>query len=341
MLKAQLNLEVPQDLTERLIAALPSSDKPLATRKLSQIVLQEVSASVPALIGGSADLEPSTLTLINGSEDVQKNHFTGKNLRFGVREHGMGAIMNGLSYYGGFIPYGSTFLCFLDYMRPSVRLAALSHLPGLFIYTHDSVFLGEDGPTHQPVEHLAMMRATPNLHVYRPADGLETAVCYSLAVQRQQDGPSAIVCTRQGLPELKRPQGSGAEQIAKGGYTVTESAKEPEIVFVATGSEVSLAVQSAELLGSDKIRVVSIPCVERFLEQNESYRRDLIPASAKKVVIEAGVSFGWQGIVGGDAADTLFVTIDRFGASAPASVIAEKLGFTPEAVVQQVRGRFL
>ena len=339
-LESQLVCEVAADLEEKLIAALPTDGKPQATRKLSNMVLQAASANCSALVGGSADLEPSTLTLIKESTDVQKGQFAGLNLRFGVREHGMGAIMNGLSYYGGYIPYGSTFLCFLDYMRPAVRLAALSHLPALFIYTHDSVFLGEDGPTHQPIEHLAMLRMTPNLWMFRPADGLETAVCYAQAIERK-DGPCALVFTRQGLPQLERPAGFTNGDIRKGAYTVTECEGEPEVVLIASGSEVSLAVNAALELSGTKCRVVSMPSWEVFYQQAESYRTTLLPSSAKKVTIEAATPFGWQGMIGGGADDTLVLGIDRFGASAPAKVIAEEFGFTPKKVAEQVKAQLL
>ncbi len=339
-LQGQLALEVPADLEAKLIAALPTDGKAHATRKLSGIVLQAASANCSALIGGSADLEPSTLTLIDGSSDVEKNEFDGLNIRYGVREHGMGAIMNGLSYYGGYIPYGSTFLCFLDYMRPAVRLAALSHLPGLFIYTHDSVFLGEDGPTHQPVEHLAMLRMTPNLWMFRPADGLETAVCYAQALERK-DGPCSMILTRQGLEPFERPAAFTNADIRKGGYIANDCDGDPEVVFVASGSEVSLALAAAKELSGTKCRVVSMPCWDTFRAQPESYRTNVIPESAKKVTVEAATPFGWQGMIEGGADDTLVIGIDRFGASAPASVIAEKFGLTPEKVAKQVRERFL
>jgi transketolase len=341
-LQAQLSRAVPTDLEAQLIAALPDASKPEATRKLSSIVLQAASKYVPSLIGGSADLEPSTLTLIKGSEDVEKGAFRGLNLRFGVREHGMGAIMNGLSYYGGYIPYGSTFFCFLDYMRPSVRLAALSHLPALYVYTHDSIFLGEDGPTHQPIEHLGVMRLTPNLQTFRPADGLETAVCYALALSRQ-DGPSALVLTRQGLPSLERPAGFTNDQIRKGAYAVLEpkGGAEPELVFVATGSEVSLAIEAAKAL-QVPARVVSMPCVELYRKQPESYRKALIPRTAKKVVIEAAAPQGWLEVVEGSPENTLVIGIEgRFGASAPAKVLAEKFGFTAPQIVERVKGKLL
>ncbi|MCB0322256.1 MAG: transketolase [Bdellovibrionales bacterium] len=336
-LDRQLTLSVPADLEEKLIAAVPTDGKPIATRKLSQAVLQAASANCEALIGGSADLEPSTLTLISGSEDVQKKQFDGKNLRFGVREHGMGGIMNGLAYYGGFIPYGSTFMCFIDYMRPTVRLAALSKLPSVFIYTHDSVFLGEDGPTHQPIEHLAIMRSTPNLRTYRPADGLETAMAYALSLRRT-DGPSIIIGTRQNLKPFERPAAFKRDDVAKGGYAVLEPKNgEANLVLIASGSEVPLAVAVAEQLGRDDVRVVSMFCRDLYMAQPKSYRQALVPTEAKKVVIEAATSFGWAETVGGNYDDILFCTIDNYGASAPAEVLAEKFGLTPEQIVARIK----
>ena len=340
-LSAQLKRETPPDLEDRLVAALPKEGGSVSTRKLSGMVLQAASAAVDSLIGGSADLEPSTLTLIGKSSDVSKSSFKGLNLRFGVREHGMGSVMNGLSYYGGFIPYGSTFLCFADYMRPTVRLAALSHLQSVFIYTHESFFLGEDGPTHQPIEHLNSLRMIPNLWVLRPADGLETAVCYRMALERK-GGPSALAFTRQDLPTLERPAAFKREDIAKGAYTVFERGAKPDIVFVATGSEVSLALAAAkELPEATAIRVVSMPCRELYAAQPKAYREQLIPPTAKKIVVEAGTSFGWLGMIEARPEDTLMVTIDHFGASAPASVLAEKFGFTPKAVAARVKESFL
>jgi transketolase len=338
-LDQRLKLEVPKDLEAQLLKALPEKPAPIATRKLSQTILQAASALVPSLIGGSADLEPSTFTLIAKSTDVEKNQFAGKNLRFGIREHGMGAVMNGMSYYGGFIPYGSTFLTFSDYMRPTLRLAAISHIPGLFIFTHDSVFLGEDGPTHQPIEHLQSLRLINNLWVMRPADGVETAICYAAALRRK-DGPCAMIFSRQNCDPIQRPANFDWNDINKGAYIVHESGEgTPEIVFIATGSEVGLAIQSATLL-SRPARVVSMPCVEQFHQQSPEYRSKLIPRFVQKVVIEAGSTTGWRDAIDGTTEDTLVIGIDRYGASAPAKVIAEKLGLTPESVVARVREQF-
>ena len=327
-LKDQLCTNVPENIWEELYAAMPK--EPIATRKLSQAALQVIAGKVNSLIGGSADLEPSNLTLIKDSEDVQKNKFAGKNIRFGVREHAMGAIVNGLAYYGGFIPYGSTFLCFLDYMKPAVRLSALSELQALYIYTHDSVFLGEDGPTHQPIEHVAMLRMIPNLHTYRPADAMETAVCYQSALSKK-DGPSAMILTRQTTSVVDREDSFDAKQILKGAYQAVKEDK-PEYVIIATGSEVGLATEVATELG--KTRVVSMPCVELFNSQSAEFKNDLIPSGAKKILIEAGTSFGWASVVGSNA---LMVTIDSFGTSAPLMQIKKKFGFTKQQVLEKIK----
>jgi transketolase len=338
-LELQVKKDIPADLEDALVASLPTP-APISTRKLSEGLLQVASQKVDSLLGGSADLEPSTLTLIKKSTDINKSSFTGLNLRFGVREHGMGAIMNGLSYYGSFIPYGSTFLCFVDYMKPTLRLAALSHLPGLFIYTHDSIFLGEDGPTHQPIEHLQMMRAIPNVHVYRPADGLECAVCYAASLERK-DGPSVLIFTRQNLEPIARSKDFVRSDIRRGAYVAYQSSSlEPELTFVATGSEVSLAIASAKMIQNIPVRVVSMPCYELFKKQSSEIKESLIPSDTKVVTVEAGTTFGWRDMVGGDSSNTLCIGIDTFGASAPDVVLAEKFGLTPELIVKKVSDHF-
>ncbi len=336
-LQAQLNMEIAPSLEQDLLANLPDGGG-VASRKLSQQVLQSAAVAVPSLVGGSADLEPSTLTLIADSSDIQKGEYAGANIRFGVREHAMGAIQNGLAYYGGFIPYGATFLCFLDYMKPAVRLAALSELRCLYVYTHDSIFLGEDGPTHQPIEHIAMMRAIPNLHVYRPADALETAMSYASALRRAS-GPSALVLTRQGLPAIERHAGFKNEDVARGAYTVLASDGEPELVLFASGSELALAMEVAQGCGKN-VRVVSMLCTELFAEQDAAYREQILAPGAKRVVIEAASTFGWQGIVGGSSEETLLIGIDQFGASAPASVLKEKFGFTAESILARMQEKW-
>lgn len=350
----QLSRYVPRDIFKKLLSVVAASDKPTPTRKLSGMALQVLSREVDALIGGSADLEPSTLTLIQGSSDISKGQFSGKNLRFGIREHAMGAIMNGLSYYGMFIPYGSTFLCFSDYMRPAIRLAALSKIPGLFIFTHDSVFLGEDGPTHQPVEHVNSLRMIPNLFVFRPADAIETAACYASAVARQ-NGPSAMILTRQDVPFISRSVGVDSEMAFRGGYTIWENVAVengetpvnviPDIVFVSSGSEVSVSIEAAKIIsstnGGQVVRVVSMPCWELFKMQGNEYRESLIPKSSKVVVVEAGTTFGWHSMLDRAGDGAIFIGIDSFGKSARIEDLANDFGFTPSKIAETVKKRIL
>jgi len=328
---------VPEDIFDRLLAALPADGKPEATRVASGRILQAAAAQVPALCGGSADLEPSTKTRIKGSESIRGESFGGRNFHFGIREHGMGAILNGMALSGSIIPYGSTFLIFSDYMRPPMRLAALMRLQVIYVFTHDSIFLGEDGPTHQPVEQLAALRAVPNLVVVRPADGAETAMAWTLALQRRE-GPTALALTRQGVPPLQRPGGFDPRAMLRGGYLLAggdaAGGKEP-LVLVASGSEVACAVAARALLQGRGVesRLVSMPCPQIFLQQPEEYRARLIPRPARVVVIEAAATQGWDRIAGPDA---LLIGIDRFGASAPAEVLAEKYGFTGPQVADRV-----
>jgi transketolase len=258
-----------------------------------------------------------------------------RNMDWGIREHGMGAAMNGMALHGGVIPYGATFLVFSDYMRPSIRLAALMKLHTRYIFTHDSIGLGEDGPTHQPVEHLAALRAIPDLAVFRPADANEVRECWKAAIE--WDGPAALALTRQNVPVLDRSVLASAGKAARGAYTLREAGGGgPDVILVATGSEVSLALGAAAVLEKDgtSVRVVSMPCWELFEKQDEAYRRDVLPRGVPKVVIEAGIRQGWDRWVGNDAA---FVTIDRFGASAPAEVLYEKFGITIEHTVAEAQ----
>jgi transketolase len=334
--------EVPADLGEKLFAAATGQDA-LATRAWSGKVIQAAAKAVPSLVGGSADLAPSTNTDIQGAPSVVREgldpkapvEFRGRTLHFGVREHAMGTIVNGLAYYGAFIPYGATFLVFSDYMRPPIRLAALTGLRSIFVFTHDSVFLGEDGPTHQPVEQTPALRMIPDLHVWRPADGLETAAAWTSAITRES-GPTALLLTRQKLPPIARPQGFDRALLARGGYVLAEpEGRKAAVVIVATGSEVALAMGAREELRARGVmaRVVSIPCVEIFESEPEAYRSSVIPADLPTVVIEAARTEAWAAIVGKDA---LRIGISRFGASAPYEVIAKELGFTPEAVAARV-----
>ena len=326
---------LPDDLEEQLLASLP--EKPNATRRLSGEVLQKVAAIAPCVVGGSADLAPSTSTLIKGAGDVGPGAFEGRNMHFGVREHGMGAILNGMALYGGFIPFGATFLSFADYMRPPIRLACLMGLQVIYVFTHDSVFLGEDGPTHQPVEQIASLRLIPGMTVVRPADGPEVAAAWALAL-RHQTGPTALVLTRQSVPAIERDRPFDIETFNRGGYIVAETpGRSPDVVLVATGSELHLAMGArAELEAAGyAVRVVSMACRARFLEQPPAYRAEMIPHSARRVVIEAGVRFGWDEVVGRNA---LFITQEGYGASAPYQVLMEVLGFTPTKIARRVLG---
>ena len=324
---------VPDDLYETLLKSLPEKDD--ATRNLSNAIQQIVAEKVPSLIGGSADLAPSTKTLIKKSGSVHGKSFEGRNLHFGIREHGMGAVCNGMALTGGIIPYGATFLVFSDYMRPSVRLSALGHLQCLWIYTHDSIFLGEDGPTHQPVEHVWALRMIPNLAVVRPADALETAAAWTLAVTRK-DAPTAFALTRQKLPAVKRDASFDPKNALKGAYIAQEATGgKPDIVIIATGSEVQLAVGARERLEKNgkKVRVVSAPCLEVFDKQDAAYRDSVLPPGTKRVSIEAGITTPWRKYVG----DTgLALGIDHYGASAPDKILAQKFGFTVDAVTERI-----
>ena len=335
---------VPEDLEARLLAAVDAT-KSLATRAWSGSVLQAAAAAIPSLVGGSADLGPSTQTDIAGGGDVAPEpleagcpiRFAGRTLHFGVREHAMGAVANGLALYGPFLPYGATFLVFSDYMRPSIRIAALSGLRVVYVFTHDSIFLGEDGPTHQPVEQLPALRLIPNLEVWRPADGPETALAWAAALRRSR-GPAALVLTRQKTAPVALKGGVDRDAILRGGYVAREAvAGRPHVVLVATGSEVSLAMEAAAILEERGVpaRVVSVPCVERFQEQPEAYRRSVIPAGARIAVVEAAETSPWCAVVGAEA---LRIGLSRFGASAPLEDLTREFGFTPLAVADRVGG---
>ncbi len=328
--------ELPEDWSDALPTFAPD-DGPVATRNASGMVLQALAPVLPTLIGGSADLAPSNKTLLNGYGDFQHDNPAGRNIRFGVREHTMGAILNGMALYGSLLPYGGTFLVFSDYMRPAVRLAALMGLPVVYVWTHDSVWLGEDGPTHQPIEHLAALRAMPNLLVIRPADANETAAAWRVALERR-DGPTALVLTRQKLPILAGAERDAAETVGRGAYILSDSLGPLDAILIATGSEVSLALEARDLLAEKgkAVRVVSMPCWKLFDAQPGSYRDAVLPAGVTaRLAIEAGATQGWAKYVG-PAGDVM--GLERFGASAPYKVLREKLGFTPEAVAERVLG---
>ncbi|MGI9665482.1 MAG: transketolase [Acidimicrobiia bacterium] len=302
----------------------------VATRKQSEAVIQQLAAQRPDVVGGSADLAPSNNTLIADSTDFSANDRTGRNLRFGIREHAMGAILNGIIQHGGMRAFGGTFLTFSDYMRPSVRLAALMGNPAVYVWTHDSIFLGEDGPTHQSVEHAEALRAIPGLWLFRPADPTEVAVAWEMAINRT-DGPSGLLLTRQGLPIPANPPAKS--DVLRGGYIRRQGT---DLVIVATGSEVEVAEAAADLLAADgtSVRVVSMPCIEIFNEQNDEYRAAVLGSDLPVFSVEAGTTTGWLGIVANGGSP---IGVDRFGASAPADVLAEKFGLTPEAVASVIR----
>ncbi len=307
----------------------------IATRKSNQKVLDAVAPQLPQLVGGSADLTGSNGSYQTSGGDVDKHDFAGRNLFFGVREHGMAAMCNGMALHGGTIPYCATFLTFHDYMRPSVRLSALMNQQVVYVYTHDSVWLGEDGPTHQPVEHLAAMRSMINVWVVRPADANESAEAWRIALRRT-DGPTALCLTRQGLNIVDRGSFGSASGTRRGGYVLRDPAGPADVVLIATGSEVDLAIAAQNELGTQGIhaRVVSMPCVELFETQPESYRSEVLGSGIPRVSIEAGVTYGWARLVGTSGAS---VGIDRYGASAPGAVVAEKLGMSVDNVVATVK----
>ena len=335
-LAADWNRSMNRELTPGWENHLPSflpENGDMATREASGKVINAIAPHLPNLIGGSADLAGSNNTLIkNGGEF----HLTpeGRNFRFGVREHAMGAILNGMALHKGVQCYGGTFLIFSDYMRPSIRLAALTHLPVIYIFTHDSIGVGEDGPTHQPIEHLASLRAMPNLLVLRPADSTETAVAWKLALENKT-GPTALILSRQKLPILDRRVYPSADMTAKGAYILADSPAPLRVILIATGSEVHLALQAKKLLDQKAIsaRVVSMPSWELFARQPQDYIQQVLPPSVKaRLAIEAASPFGWREYVGDQGA---VLGISRFGASAPASVVMEKFGFTPQNIAAQ------
>ncbi|MEA3376136.1 MAG: transketolase [Chloroflexota bacterium] len=323
--------ELP-DGWEGSLPVFSSDEGPLATRKASGAVLNRVADALPTLIGGSADLAPSNKTELAGYESFQRETPAGRNMHFGVREHAMGTILNGMALHGELIPYGGTFLVFTDYMRPPIRLAAMMELPVIYVWTHDSVWIGEDGPTHQPVEHLAGLRAIPNLEVIRPADANETAMAWRVALERR-DGPTGIVLTRQSVPILDRDGSAGADNVERGAYVLRDAAGgSPDVILIATGSEVHLALKAQEALTEQGVptRVVSMPCWKRFEAQPASYRDAVLPPRVTaRLAIEAAVPLGWERYVGSQGA---VMGIERFGASAPYRDLMEAFGFTADAV---------
>jgi transketolase len=318
----------------KLLPIFPADAKGMATRAASGKVINALAPIIPELLGGSADLAPSNNTRIDGLPDFQKETPQGRNFHFGVREHAMAAALNGMALFGGLIPYGGTFLVFSDYNRPAIRIAALSHTPSIFVFTHDSIGLGEDGPTHQPVEQLAALRAMPNLTVIRPADANETAQAWKVALENRR-GPTVLALTRQSVPTFPP---SSQPTVEKGAYVLAHLGRKiPDVILMASGSEVSLVMDAAKALHEKghSVRVVSFPCWELFEKQDEAYRESVLPKKiAARVAIEAGVGMGWERYVG---AGGRVVSIERFGASAPYKVIYEKFGLTVENVIAQAR----
>lgn len=317
------------------LVEFPADEKGMATRAASGKVINALAPNLPDLIGGSADLEPSNKTWIDGSPAFQADSAEGRNFHFGVREHAMGAIVNGMSLYPGIIPYGATFLVFSDYMRGALRLSALSHYPSIWVFTHDSIGVGEDGPTHQPVEHFAALRSIPGFLTIRPCDANETLEAWRVAITRR-DGPTALLLSRQGMPILDREEYAKASGLAKGAYVLADLGDgEPEIILMASGSEVSLIVGAGKALVTKghAVRLVSFPSWELFEKQEISYKTAVLPSSVKaRLVVEAGVSMGWKKYVGDHGR---VIAVDKFGASAPANKVFTEYGFTVENVVSQ------
>ncbi|MBV9153663.1 MAG: transketolase, partial [Alphaproteobacteria bacterium] len=305
----------------------------IATRQASGDVLDALVPALPELIGGSADLTPSNNTKAKGEDDIKPGNYAGRYVRYGVREHGMAAAMNGIAAHGGLIPYGGTFLTFTDYARPSIRLSCLMELRVIYVMTHDSIGLGEDGPTHQPIEHLAALRAIPRLHVFRPADPVETAECWALALKNRQ-APSILALTRQSVP-LLRTEASSDNRCARGAYVLAEADGARRVTFLATGSEVGLAMTAREALAKDGVAaaVVSMPCWELFEEQPEDYRNAVL-GTAPRVGVEAAVRFGWDRWLGPHGA---FIGMHDFGASAPGPDVYKHFGITAEKVAEAAR----
>jgi transketolase len=326
---------LPAGLNDAVLAAkqkLGETRPKIATRQASQKALEVLIPAVPELAGGSADLTGSNLTLVKGMKAVSPTDFAGRYIYYGIREHGMAAAMNGIALHGGLIPYGGTFFVFTDYMRPALRLAALMGTRAIHVLTHDSIGLGEDGPTHQPVEHLASLRAMPNMMVFRPADAIETLECWQLALERK-DGPSLLVLSRQATPCLS--EAATSNLCAGGGYVLLEAEGERDVTLIATGTEVAIAAATRDLLAQEGIRaaVVSLPCWELFAQTSKA-EREAVLGSALRVGIEAAGGFGWERWLG---ADGIFVGLDGFGASAPAEVLYRHFGITPGAIAAKVR----
>ncbi|MGR2850793.1 transketolase [Vibrio vulnificus] len=336
--KRRVNGELPAQWEEKanqIIADLQANPANIASRKASQNALEAFGKMLPEFMGGSADLAPSNLTMWSGSKSLEANDFSGNYIHYGVREFGMTAIMNGIALHGGFVPYGATFLMFMEYARNAMRMAALMKVQNIQVYTHDSIGLGEDGPTHQPVEQIASLRLTPNMSTWRPCDQVESAVAWKLAIERK-DGPSALIFSRQNLAQQPRSAEQVAD-IAKGGYILKDSDGKPELILIATGSEVELAVKAAEQLTAEgkKVRVVSMPATDTFDKQDAAYRESVLPSDVTaRIAVEAGIADFWYKYVGFDGR---IIGMTTFGESAPADQLFEMFGFTVENVVNTAK----
>ena len=334
-LQRRLRGDLP-DGWEELIPVFSAKDGNVASRAASGVVINAIAKKMPELMGGSADLATSTNTIIKGEPSFSAENYAGRNFHFGIREHGMGSIMNGMSLFGGIIPYGATFLIFSDYMRPPVRLACIMDRHVIYVYTHDSIGLGEDGPTHQPIEQLSALRAIPKMTLIRPADASETAEAWRAAL-KHKEGPVALVLTRQKLPFIDRSKYAAASGLARGAYVLADSpGGAPQVVMMSTGSEVSLILDAQKKLEADGIRsrAVSMPSQELFARQDQAYRESVLPKGVKRVAIEAAHPMSWYRWVGDDG---VIIGLERFGASAPAPVIYAHLGITAERVVESAK----
>ncbi|NPD07880.1 transketolase-like TK C-terminal-containing protein, partial [Vibrio ostreicida] len=324
-----------QEKTEQIIADLQANPANIASRKASQNALEAFGAMLPEFLGGSADLAPSNLTMWSGSQSLTADDASGNYIHYGVREFGMTAIMNGIALHGGFVPYGATFLMFMEYARNAMRMAALMKIQNIQVYTHDSIGLGEDGPTHQPVEQIASLRLTPNMSTWRPCDQVESAVAWKLAIERKQ-GPTSLIFSRQNLAQQERNAAQVAN-IARGGYILKDCEGQPDLILIATGSEVALAINAAAELSAQghKVRVVSMPATDAFDKQDAAYRESVLPSEVTaRIAIEAGIADFWYKYVGFGGK---IIGMTTFGESAPAGELFEMFGFTTENVVKTAK----
>ena len=339
LFKSMINGEFGNEWKSK-IPVFKDEGKKVATRSASGSVLNAISQSLPSLIGGSADLAPSNNTQVKNESAFSAENYSGRNFHFGIREHGMASIMNGMTLYGGIIPYGGTFLIFSDYLRPALRLGSLSEIKVIYIFTHDSIGLGEDGPTHQPIEHLASLRAIPKLLVIRPADANETAAAWEVAIEHQ-GSPVALILTRQSLPVFDQEKYPPASNLKKGAYILKDTDGTPDAIILASGSEVSVSLKAAELLNAEnvKTRVVSFPSWELFDKQTQEYKDSvLLPGVKTRVSVEAGIKMGWEKYTGDKG---LSISIERFGASAPGDILMNKFGFNEKNIADTVKHALL